>query len=63
MNDDTHNKKFHALQKYESQLATVTFMISNENENEKMCTIPICLNMVEMALRCHHLAHRFLKIS
>ena len=41
MNDDTPNKKFHAQQKYESQfeLATVTFMISNENQ--KMCTIPI----------------------
>ena len=41
VNDDTPNKKFHAQQKYESQLATVTFMISNENENQKMCTIPI----------------------
>ena len=41
VNDDTPNTKFHAQQKYESQLATVTFMISNENENQKMCTIPI----------------------
>ena len=41
VNDDTPNKKFHAQQKYESQLATVTFMISNENENQKMCTILI----------------------
>ena len=25
---------------YESQLATVTFMISNKTENQKMCIIP-----------------------
>ena len=35
-------------------------MISNENENVHNSH---CLNMVEMALRCHHLAHRFLKKS
>ena len=58
MNDDTPNKKFHAPQKYESQLATVIFMISNENVHNSHC-----LNMVEMALRCHHLAYRFLKNS
>ena len=36
MNDDT----FMLNKKYESQLSTVTFMISNENENQKMPTIP-----------------------
>ena len=36
MNDDT----FMLNKKYEYQLATVTLMISNENENQKMCTIP-----------------------
>ena len=41
VNDDTPCKKFHAQQKYESQLATVTSMISNENENQKICTFMI----------------------
>ena len=40
VNDDTPNKKFHAQQKY-GYSDIYQFMISNENENQKMCTIPI----------------------
>ena len=42
----------------------MTFIISNENEKLKLGTIPsvrICQNMLEMALRCHHFAYKFLK--
>ena len=42
----------------------MTYIISNENEKLKLGTIPsvrICQNMLEMALRCHHFAYKFLK--